>query len=48
MFAPGDREFAGNAAARRGGFGSPELTALATALTSLVAASHGVAPGAPR
>jgi len=48
MFAPGDREFAGNAAARRGGFGSPELTALATALTSLVAASDGVAEAVQR
>jgi hypothetical protein len=48
MFAPGDREFAGNAVAYRGGFGSPELTALATALTSLVSASDGVADAVTR
>jgi hypothetical protein len=48
MFAAGDREFAGNAAVRRGGLGSPELAALVTALTSLVAASDGVAEAVNR
>jgi hypothetical protein len=48
MFAPGDREFAGNAVAYRGGFGSPEVTALTSALSSLVAASDGVADAVTR
>jgi hypothetical protein len=48
MLTPGDREFAGNAVAYRVGFGSPELTALATALSSLVSASDGVAEAVTR
>ena len=43
MIAPGEREFAGNAADYRASFGSPELSALTTALSRLVAASDGVA-----
>ena len=43
MLAPGDREFAGTAADYRAGFGSPELSALTTALSRLVATSDGVA-----
>jgi len=48
MYTPGDREFAGNAVAYRVGFGSPELTALAAALTRLVSASDGVADAVTR
>jgi hypothetical protein len=43
MLTPGDREFAGNAADYRASFGSPELSALTTALSRLVATSDGVA-----
>jgi hypothetical protein len=48
MFAPGDTEFAGNAAEGRAGFGSTELSALTTALGRLVAASDGVAEAVTR
>jgi hypothetical protein len=48
MFAPGDHEFAGNAPSYVAGFGSPELTALTTALGRLVAASDGVADAVTR
>jgi hypothetical protein len=48
MFAPGDLEFAGNAVSFRASFASPELSALTTALTRLVAASDGVADAVTR
>jgi hypothetical protein len=48
MFAPGDREFAGSAVGYRVSFGSPELTALTTALNRLVSASDGVADAVTR
>jgi hypothetical protein len=48
MLAPGDRELAGRAADYRAGFGSPELSALAAALTSLVEASDSVADAVTR
>jgi hypothetical protein len=48
MFAPGEIEFAGNAVSFRASFASPELSALTTALTGLVAASDGVADAVTR
>ena len=48
MLAPGEREFAGNAVAYRGGFGSPGLSALAAALVRLLEASDGVADAVTR
>jgi hypothetical protein len=48
MLAPGDLEFAGNAADYRASFGSPELSALTTVLARLVAASDGVADAVTR
>lgn len=48
MLAPGDTEFAGNAVGFRVSFGSTELTALASALNRLVAASDGVADAVTR
>jgi hypothetical protein len=48
MLAPGDTEFAGNAASFRASFASPELSELTTALISLVAASDGVADAVTR
>jgi hypothetical protein len=48
MFAPGDREFAGNAPNYAASFGSAELAALTTALGRLVAASDGVADAVTR
>jgi hypothetical protein len=48
MLAPGERELAGSAVNYRSGFGSPELSALAVALTRLVEASDGVADAVTR
>jgi hypothetical protein len=48
MFAPGDREFAGNAVIDRASFGSPELYALTNALNELVGVSDGVADAVGR
>ena len=48
MFAPGDREFAGNAVDYRASFGSTELSALTNALGRLVAASDGMAQAVTR
>jgi hypothetical protein len=48
MFAPGDREFVGGAAEFRPSRGSPELSALASALSRLVATSDSVADAVTR
>ncbi len=48
MIAPGDVEFAGNAASFRASFASPELSRLASALTSLVEISDGVTDAVTR
>ena len=48
MLAPGDLEFAGNAASYRADFGSPALSALSAALGRLAAASDGVADAVTR
>jgi hypothetical protein len=48
MFAPGDGEVIGTAAEYRRGFGSPELSALADALTRLVGISESVADSVTR
>jgi hypothetical protein len=48
MLAPGDLEFAGNAADYRASFGSPQLSALTTALGRLVAATDGMADAVTR
>jgi hypothetical protein len=48
MFAPGDIEVAGSPASFRASFASPQLTALTSALTRLVAASDGVADAVTR
>lgn len=48
MFAPGDGDLTGTAAEYRPGLGSPELSALATALTRLVATSESVSDAVTR
>lgn len=48
MFAPGDIDLSGNSVSFRASFASPELTALASALTRLVKSSDAVADAVTR